>query len=177
VIDHVSGWSATPAQTLEEAEKAARQAERLNERNPYALWALGVACLWAYDEAVSATERTLAFNPNFAAGLNREDVGHVPVEPLGPEAPASRGVDELRGNPDPGSRFPNTPFEDIAHAEIFRDLRHAATSTFLPLNVKEKLRPMTKSCQSFDTARPAIIRASHLARVQADLLHLESPRH
>ena len=79
--------SATPAQTLEEAEKAAGQGVRLDERNPYALWALGVACLWArrYDEADSATERAVAFNPNFAAGRNREDVGHVSVEALGPE--------------------------------------------------------------------------------------------
>ena len=70
VIDFVSGWSATPAQTLEEAERTARQAARLDERNPYALWALGMACLWArrYDEALGATERATAFNPNFALG-------------------------------------------------------------------------------------------------------------
>ena len=73
VIDYVSGWSATPAQTLEEAEKTARQAVQLDERNPYALWALGMASLWTrrYDEAVSAAERAIAFNPNFAAGAPR----------------------------------------------------------------------------------------------------------
>ncbi len=70
MIDYVSGWSATPAQTLEEAEKTARQAVQLDERNPYALWALGMASLWArrYDKAVSAAERAIAFNPNFALG-------------------------------------------------------------------------------------------------------------
>ena len=37
VIDCVNGWSASPAQTLEEAEKVARQAVQLDERYPYAL--------------------------------------------------------------------------------------------------------------------------------------------
>jgi adenylate cyclase len=70
VIDYVNGWSASPAQTLEEAEKAARQAVQLDERYPYALWALSIACLWArrYDDAVSAAEKMIAFNPNFAWG-------------------------------------------------------------------------------------------------------------
>jgi len=70
VIDYVNDWSATPAQTLEAAEKTARRAVELDDRNPYALWALGMACLWArrYDEALSATETAIAFNPNFALG-------------------------------------------------------------------------------------------------------------
>ena len=64
------GWSASLAQALEEAEKAARQAVQLDDRNPYALWALSMACLWArrYDEAVNAAEKVIAFNPNFAQG-------------------------------------------------------------------------------------------------------------
>ena len=70
VIDYVNGWSGTPEQTLEEAESAARQAVQFDERNPYALWALGFASLWArrFDEAISATERAIAVNPNFALG-------------------------------------------------------------------------------------------------------------
>ena len=70
VIDYVNGWSETPEQTLEEAESAARQAVQFDERNPYALWALGFASLWArrFDEAISATERAIAVNPNFALG-------------------------------------------------------------------------------------------------------------
>ncbi len=70
VLDYVSGWSASPAQSLEEAQKTARKAVQLDDRYPYALWALAMACLWArrYDEAVSAAEKSIAFNPNFAAG-------------------------------------------------------------------------------------------------------------
>jgi adenylate cyclase len=46
VIDYANGWTASPTQALEEAEKAARQAVQLNERHPYALWALALICLW-----------------------------------------------------------------------------------------------------------------------------------
>jgi adenylate cyclase len=67
VIDYVNGWSGSPTRTLEEAEKAARQAVQLDEQYPHALWALSIACLWArrHDEAVSAAEKMIAFNPNF----------------------------------------------------------------------------------------------------------------
>ena len=70
VIDYANGWSASPAQALEEAEKAARHAVHLDERHPYALWALALVCLWArrYDEALSRSEKAIAFNPNFAEG-------------------------------------------------------------------------------------------------------------
>jgi len=69
---YASGWSASPTQGLEEAEKAARLAVRLDERYPHALWALACVCLWArrHDEAVRTAERMVAFNPSFADGLN-----------------------------------------------------------------------------------------------------------
>ena len=55
MIDYANGWTASPTQALEEAEKAARQAVELDERHPYALWALALVCLWArrHDEALS----------------------------------------------------------------------------------------------------------------------------
>jgi adenylate cyclase len=70
VIDYANGWTASPTQALEEAEKAARQAVQLDERHPYALWALALICLWArrYDEALDNAEKLIAFNPNFAEG-------------------------------------------------------------------------------------------------------------
>ena len=70
VIDYVNGWSASPAQALEEAEKAARHAVHLDEHQPYALWALALVSLWvrSYEEAIEAAEKVIAFNPNFAEG-------------------------------------------------------------------------------------------------------------
>ena len=48
VNDYVNGWSASPVQALDEAEKAADT--RCNSMNdtPYALWALVLVCLWAH---------------------------------------------------------------------------------------------------------------------------------
>jgi adenylate cyclase len=70
VNDYASGWSASPEQGLAEAETAARLAVQLDERYPYALWALAGACLWArrHDDAVSAAEKVVGFNPSFAEG-------------------------------------------------------------------------------------------------------------
>lgn len=70
VNDYASGWSASPEQGLREADEAARLAVQLDERYPYGLWALAGACLWArrHDEAVSAAEKVVAFNPSFAEG-------------------------------------------------------------------------------------------------------------
>jgi hypothetical protein len=70
VNDYASGWSASPEQGLAEAETAARLAVQLDERYPFALWALAGACLWArrHDDAVSAAEKVVGFNPSFAEG-------------------------------------------------------------------------------------------------------------
>jgi adenylate cyclase len=68
--DYANGWSASPAEALEEAEKAAQQAVRLDERYPYALWSLAMTLSWErrLDEALSVAEKAIAFNPNFADG-------------------------------------------------------------------------------------------------------------
>jgi adenylate cyclase len=70
VIEYANGWSASPTRALEEAEKAARHAVHLDERQPYALWALAMVSLWVrrYEEAVRAAEKLIAFSPNFAEG-------------------------------------------------------------------------------------------------------------
>ncbi|HEY1452819.1 MAG TPA: tetratricopeptide repeat protein, partial [Roseiarcus sp.] len=65
-----NGWSDNPADALEEAEKAAREAVKLDERYPYALWSLAMTLSWKrrYDEALDVAEKAIAFNPNFADG-------------------------------------------------------------------------------------------------------------
>ncbi len=68
--DYANGWSDLPAEALKEAEKAAQEAVRLDERYPYALWSLAMTLSWErrLDEALSAAEKAIAFNPNFADG-------------------------------------------------------------------------------------------------------------
>jgi len=67
---YASGWTASPAEALEEADKAAKLAVRLDERYPFALWALAGVRIWQrrHDEAVDAAERNVAYNPSFAEG-------------------------------------------------------------------------------------------------------------
>ncbi|HSV00363.1 MAG TPA: adenylate/guanylate cyclase domain-containing protein, partial [Roseiarcus sp.] len=67
---YASGWSASTAEGLKEAYETSSLAVQLDERYPYALWALAGACLWArrHDEAVSTAEKLVAFNPSFAEG-------------------------------------------------------------------------------------------------------------
>ena len=72
VIDYANWWSASPSQALVEAYKRRATAVQLDERYPYALWALALICLWArlYYEALSYAEKVVAFNPNFADGTH-----------------------------------------------------------------------------------------------------------
>jgi adenylate cyclase len=74
--DYANGWSDSPAEALEEAETAAREAVRLDERYPYALWSLAMTFSWErrLDEALSAAEKAIAFNPNFADGMSMAGV-------------------------------------------------------------------------------------------------------
>jgi adenylate cyclase len=63
-------WGDSPTKALEQAEEAALEAVKLDERYPYALWSLGMTLSWARrnDEALAAAERAIAFNPSFADG-------------------------------------------------------------------------------------------------------------
>jgi adenylate cyclase len=65
-----NGWGEKPAEALQEADKAARQAVKLDERYPYALWSLGMTLSWERrnEEALAAAEKAIGFNPNFADG-------------------------------------------------------------------------------------------------------------
>jgi adenylate cyclase len=72
VNDYVSGWSASPSRSLELALEAGTRAATLDERYPYAHWALAMINLWMrrYDAAIRAAENSIALNPNFADGYN-----------------------------------------------------------------------------------------------------------
>jgi adenylate cyclase len=72
VNDYVSGWTASPSQSLELALEAATRAATLDPRYPYTHWALSFIYLWMrrYDESILAAETSIALNPNFADGYN-----------------------------------------------------------------------------------------------------------
>ena len=72
VNDYVSGWTASPSQSLELALEAGTRAATLDERYPDAHWGLAMINLWMrrYHEAIRAAERSIALNPNFAHGYN-----------------------------------------------------------------------------------------------------------
>jgi adenylate cyclase len=71
-FDYTSGWSASPAQSMEESRRAAQRAVELDQRNPQAQNSLFFVELWSrrHDEAMRAAEEAIAFNPNFADAHN-----------------------------------------------------------------------------------------------------------
>ena len=68
--DYVSGWSASPTQSLEQSHEAARRAVALDDGYPDSHVALALANLWMrrHDEAIREAESAIALNPNFAEG-------------------------------------------------------------------------------------------------------------
>lgn len=70
VNDYASGWSASPEQGLEEADKAARSRCDSTKVTPFALWSLAGVSIWArrHVEAVEVAEKTVLYSPSFAEG-------------------------------------------------------------------------------------------------------------
>ena len=69
LINHhiaIMGFAADVTPAMETAYALARRATRLDDRNEYAHWALGISCwgLRKYDESLAALERAVALNPN-----------------------------------------------------------------------------------------------------------------
>ncbi len=69
-LDYMNRWSPSPSRSREQAEEAATRAVALDDRDPWAHWALGIVKLYMrqHDEAISAAERVIVLNPNFADG-------------------------------------------------------------------------------------------------------------
>src|SRR5215468_3392073 len=53
--------------------------------------------------------------------LYRKHIDHLPVVTLRPEVIPIRGVDQLRGYPDPVSRAPNAAFQNRSHVQDLSD--------------------------------------------------------
>ena len=69
LINHhiaIMGFAADVKPAMETAYALARRATRLDDRNEYAHWALGISCwgLFKYEESLAALERAVALNPN-----------------------------------------------------------------------------------------------------------------
>jgi adenylate cyclase len=95
-MEYVSDWAADPAQALDEAERWARRAVELNDREPTSHLALGSVLLWRREHADALAEfrRAIALDPNFAAGHTATGVALMyagrPADALGPIALAMR---------------------------------------------------------------------------------------
>jgi adenylate cyclase len=69
--DYLNRWSDSPLLALERGREAALRAVALDDREPYALWALGAYYLWSrrLDEAIGELEKAVSLSPNLAAAL------------------------------------------------------------------------------------------------------------
>ncbi len=64
------GWSEDPRADLQEGTEAALRAIQLDERNPYAHYALAIVSVFAerFEQAISAARRAINISPSFALG-------------------------------------------------------------------------------------------------------------
>ena len=120
VNDYVSGWSASPSRSLELALEAGTRAATLDERYPYAHWALAMINLWMrrYDAAIRAAENSIALNPNFADGLQQPRRDPALCRPVGGGDSLFRALDGagsyLPGN---GAAFPRSDVFQLGRYE------------------------------------------------------------
>src|SRR4029077_20480902 len=70
VSNYVSDWADDPGAELDQAERWARRALKLDDSEPFAHMALGHVMLWrrAHDGALAEFRRMLELDPNFAQG-------------------------------------------------------------------------------------------------------------
>jgi adenylate cyclase len=69
-LDYINRWSTSPSISMEQAEEFATRAVALDDRNPYAHWALGIINLHLrrHDMAIREAERSISLAPNLAEG-------------------------------------------------------------------------------------------------------------
>ncbi|SFP45101.1 adenylate cyclase [Mesorhizobium sp. NFR06] len=69
-LDYLNRWSASPPESMAQAEEAATRAVTLDDSDPWAHWALAIVKLYTrrHDGALTEAERAIVLNPNFAEG-------------------------------------------------------------------------------------------------------------
>jgi adenylate cyclase len=77
ISEYASGWTADPAQTLDDAERWARRAIELDPQEPVSHMALGNVLLWRrqHDAALAEFRQMTAIDPNFAQGYMATALG------------------------------------------------------------------------------------------------------
>jgi adenylate cyclase len=70
LVAYTNRWGDNPDQSLKLAMELGQRAVELDETNPHAYFAVGVAALWMkqHDRATAALQKSLAIDPNFAVG-------------------------------------------------------------------------------------------------------------
>jgi TolB-like protein/Flp pilus assembly protein TadD len=134
------GWSDDPHEDLAEALEAAISAVQIDEKNPYAHYALAIASMYSglFDRAVRAAEKALELSPSFALGylvlgLTRLFSGSA-SEAI---APLERG---LHLNPYDPQNF--VWLNSLALAQLFAKGADSARDTALK---SLKIRPLWRS--------------------------------
>jgi adenylate cyclase len=69
-LDYINRWSTSPSTSVEQAQEFARRAVALDDRYPYAHWALAIINLHLrrHDVAIREAERSIALAPNLSEG-------------------------------------------------------------------------------------------------------------
>ncbi|RWP22517.1 adenylate/guanylate cyclase domain-containing protein [Mesorhizobium sp.] len=69
-LDYLNRWSPSPPTSREQAEELATRAVALDDRDPWAHWALSIVELYSrrHDVAIGEAQRAIVLNPNFAEG-------------------------------------------------------------------------------------------------------------
>jgi adenylate cyclase len=67
-LDYLNAWSSSPPTSREQAAELATRAVALDDRDPWAHWALSIVELYSrrHDVAISEAQRAIVLNPNFA---------------------------------------------------------------------------------------------------------------
>jgi len=170
------GWSEAPDDDIHEGEESALAAIRLDEKNPYAHYALAIVSVYGNtpDRAVAAAERAIELTPSFALGHLALGMAQLfSGKASEAVAPLERG---LKLNPyDPQNfvwlnllglayLFSGRPVEALDSAVKSQKVRPTWRPTF------ETLAACHVALGSIDEARKAIAEMSRLEKPAGDAL-------
>jgi adenylate cyclase len=79
MLDYQNHWSATPAQSLDEAERFVSESIARDENDPYAHYVAALIYMWKkdYRRWTREADRALLLNPNYALALNARGNVHL----------------------------------------------------------------------------------------------------